>query len=195
MEEKGIVARVCLPPEPRCRGTTASETVSVPRGGGASRRWCLTAVVPRGGGASRWWGSGGRQSRATIPFSSMLWFSLLSNVSSPNSFSTMAENQYTGIILQTRTRPHQRITPNQTRAVQASDPTSTCVRHCTISFHRLIQIVWVTRWVAYPNPCRTLAEITPTTSLYLLWKFQRRPRTRRSIKFIISSGGAHSFWP
>ena len=33
--------------------------------------------------------------------------------------------------------------------------------------------------VGYPNPCRTLAEITPTTSLYLLWKYQRRPRTRK----------------
>ena len=32
------------------------------------------------------------------------------NVSSPNSFSTMAENQYTGLILQTRTRPYLQIT-------------------------------------------------------------------------------------
>ena len=27
-----------------------------------------------------------------------------------------------------------------------------------------------------------------------LWKYQRRPRTRRSLYFITSSGGAHSFW-
>ena len=31
------------------------------------------------------------------------------------------------------------------------------------------------------NSFSTMAEITPTTSLYLLWKYQRRPRTRRSL--------------
>jgi hypothetical protein len=33
--------------------------------------------------------------------------------------------------------------------------------------------------VGYPNPCTTLAEITSNTSFYLLWKYQRRPRTQR----------------
>ncbi|CAL8250008.1 unnamed protein product [Boreogadus saida] len=48
MEEKGIVAYDCLPPEPRCRGTNASAAGS--------------AEAPR---------------RATIPFPSMSLFSLL----------------------------------------------------------------------------------------------------------------------
>ena len=103
MEEKEIVTSECVPPEPSCRGTTAGQRAAgsaeappppVPRrkcfgsgqraaGGGAS-------VLP-GGGASMLPGSGasaagsgapagdhsGQQSQATIPFSSMSWFSLL----------------------------------------------------------------------------------------------------------------------
>ena len=38
MEEKGIVARGCLPPGPRCRGNTAEATLP---------RRCPEAVVPR----------------------------------------------------------------------------------------------------------------------------------------------------
>ncbi|CAL8354677.1 unnamed protein product [Boreogadus saida] len=68
MEEKGIVASDCLPPEPRCPltrhhrlggGQRASRrwchAAVVPHGGGASRRWCLAAVVPGGAGAWRRW--------------------------------------------------------------------------------------------------------------------------------------------
>ena len=43
MEEKGIVARYCLPLQPRC---------PLP-GGGALRWWCFAVVVPRSG-AQRW---------------------------------------------------------------------------------------------------------------------------------------------
>ena len=48
MEEKGIVARDCLPPEPRCRAALME-----PRGGGGAlwRWWCPVAVMEhRGGG-------------------------------------------------------------------------------------------------------------------------------------------------
>ena len=59
------------------------------------------AGVPRAGGASCWWchgsgqqGSGGRQSWATIPFSSMSRYMYFRQSKpkflSPNSFSTMA---------------------------------------------------------------------------------------------------------
>ena len=78
MEEKGIVARKCLPLEPR---------FPLPRDhrlGAACcrRRWCLKRCP-----LPRWWSllgseapaedNRGQQSRATIPFSSMSWFSLL----------------------------------------------------------------------------------------------------------------------
>jgi hypothetical protein len=47
--------------------------------------------------------------------------------------------------------------------------------------------------VPFPQFFSTMPEITPTTSLYLLWKYQRRQT--QSLWFIMSSGGAHSFWP
>ena len=57
MEEKGIVARECLPLEPR---------FPLPRD---HRLGAAVSTQQRG--------SGGRQPRSTIPFSSILWFSLL----------------------------------------------------------------------------------------------------------------------
>ena len=77
------------PPEPRCPPTRHHRLSSRQR---ASRRWCLAAVVPSGCGQR---GSGGRQSRASIPFSSMSRFMYFKESKqkflSPNSFSTMAE--------------------------------------------------------------------------------------------------------
>ncbi|CAL8233973.1 unnamed protein product [Boreogadus saida] len=67
MEEKGIVDRDCLPQEPHCLLPCCREAPS-------PRRCLLPAsemVVPQQRG------SGGGQSRATIPFFSMSWFILL----------------------------------------------------------------------------------------------------------------------
>ncbi|CAL8285268.1 unnamed protein product [Boreogadus saida] len=74
MEENGIVARDCLPPEPRCRGTTAArhdrreaqlprDATVLPRCCSLPRRWCL-------GSWQR--GSSGRQCRGSVYFR-LMW--------------------------------------------------------------------------------------------------------------------------
>ena len=79
MEEKGIVFRDCLPLEPR---------FPMPAAEGPSPRRCplQEAVVPKRCPLPRRWSldsealvgdNQGEQPRATIPFSSMSWFSLL----------------------------------------------------------------------------------------------------------------------
>ena len=72
VEEKGIVARECQPLEPRCP-LPRDHRLGAAR---CRRRWCLNAARCRGGGPSA-----ERLQRetiaATIPFSSMSWFSLL----------------------------------------------------------------------------------------------------------------------
>ena len=89
MEEKGIVARDCLPPEPRRPLPTADVPPpprgTTPRGTTATRHHgAAPAVLPRRCPHPRRWcidsgqrGSGGRQSRSTIPFTSMSRFSIL----------------------------------------------------------------------------------------------------------------------
>ena len=50
--------------------------------------------------------------------------------------------------------------------------------------------------VGTPNSFSTMAEITTTKSLYLLWKYQkRRVNPQQAFRFIVSSVSAHSFWP
>ena len=70
MEEKGIVALECLPLEPRFP-LPRDHRLGAAGGGGALALTAAEAVVPQQRG------SGGRQPRSTIPFSSMSWFSLL----------------------------------------------------------------------------------------------------------------------
>ena len=79
MKEKGIVARECLPHEARfplpaadgqlLRRRLLQEAV-VPKRCPLPRRWSLGSEAPAGD-------NHGQQSRATIPFSCMSWFSLL----------------------------------------------------------------------------------------------------------------------
>ena len=79
MKEKGIVARECLPHEarfplpaadgPLLRRRLLQEAV-VPKRCPLPRRWSLGSEAPAGDNR-------GQQSRATIPFFSMSWFSLL----------------------------------------------------------------------------------------------------------------------
>ena len=129
MEEKGIVARWCPGSRQRATPRRRCPAVVVRHGGGAPRRRRLprsprrgypgprgAAAVPRGGGAPRprgggalapghrQQGSGGRLSRATIPFTSMSLFNLNLSESKPkflssNSFSTMAEITPTTILV------------------------------------------------------------------------------------------------
>ena len=59
-----------------------------------------------------------------------------------------------------------------------SDPQTCSTQH--IVFQPFHPNCPATRLVPVGTRTRTgLAEITPTASLYLLWKYQRRPRTRR----------------
>ena len=88
-----IADRGCLPPEPRRRGTTDSAA-------GSGQR--------RGGGPSAPVGDNrGQESRETIPFSSMSWFSLLQidvDVEEPETSENPTQSFFIHIIVWRRTQ-------------------------------------------------------------------------------------------
>jgi hypothetical protein len=69
-------------------------------------------------------------------------------------------------------------------------PDSRSTIHVVVHGHRRVEAN-----VPFPQFFSTMAVITPTMSLYLLWKYQRRQT--QTLLYMIHNifRGAHSFWP